>query len=106
MAWNLNDFITLDFLGTFSGVVAVVTLLTQLVKSFVSAVDPKWIALTVSGAVSVVKQLATGDFSAVAWILVGLNTFVVAGAAIGAFESFKGLGTRFGKEEHDKSAPR
>jgi len=102
MAWNLNDFITMEFLGSFSGTVAVVTLLTQLVKRFIATVDPKWIALSLAGTVSVVKQLETGDFSAVSWILAALNTFVIAGAAIGTFEGFKGLGKLFSKEDHNK----
>ena len=82
----------MEFLGTFSGVVLVVTLLTQLVKGFLTAVDPKWISLTLAGTVSFVKQLETGDFSAAGWILAVLNAFVIAGAAIGVFEGFKGLG--------------
>ena len=92
MAWNLNDFISPAFLGTFSGVVVTVTLLTQLVKGFLPKVDPKWIALVFACAVSVVKQLATGDYSPGAWILAGLNAFVITGAAIGAFEGVKGIG--------------
>ena len=96
MAWNLNDFITLEFLGTFSGAALVVTLLTQLAKRFVTAIDPKWIALFFAGAVSLVKELARGDFSAAAWFLAGLNAFVIAGAAIGGFEGAKGVGKFFG----------
>ena len=95
MAWNLNDFITMDFLGTFSGVVVLVTLLTQLIKGFVTAVDPKWISLVLAGTVSVIKQLETGDFSVGGWILAVLNAFVIAGAAIGTFEGFKGIGKFF-----------
>jgi len=95
MAWNLNDFITMEFLGTFSGVVAVVTLLTQLIKRFVTAVDPKWISLILASAVSIAKQLETGHFSVASWILAGLNAFVIAGAAIGTFEGFKGIGKLF-----------
>ncbi|MCL2563767.1 MAG: hypothetical protein FWE08_07000 [Oscillospiraceae bacterium] len=98
MEWNLNGFITPEFLGTFSGAVAVVTLLTQLVKNFVTIADPKWIALTLAGAVSAVKQFALGDFSAAGWILAGLNTVVIAGAAIGMFEGLKGLGKFFDRE--------
>jgi len=101
MAWNLNDFITLEFLGTFSGVVVVVTLLTQIVKRFVAAYDPKWIALTLAGMMSTVKQLAAGDVSAVGWILAGLNALVIAGAAIGTFEGLKGFGKFFGRDSHD-----
>ena len=104
MAWNLNDFLTMEFLGTFSGVVVVVTLLTQLVKGFVTTVDPKWIALFLAGTVSVIKQLETGEFSLSSWILAALNAFVIAGTAIGTFEGFKGLGKRFGKEDQDESA--
>jgi len=103
MAWNLNDFITMEFLGTFSGVVIVVMLLTQLIKGFLTAVDPKWIALTLAAVVSVVKQLETGDFSAAGWILAVLNTFIIAGAAIGTFEGSKELGKFFGKDDSDGS---
>jgi len=95
MIWNLNDFITLEFLGSFSSTVAVVTLLTQLVKNFVTEIDPKWIALVLAGVVSSIKQLATGDLSAISWMLAGLNAFAIAGAAIGTFEGFKGLSKSF-----------
>jgi len=98
MAWNLNEFISMEFLGTFSGVVAMVTLLTQVVKRFVTTVDPKWIALILAGMVSAVKQLGTGDFSAIGWMLAILNAFVIAGAAIGTFEGVKGVGKLFDKE--------
>ncbi|MCL2568639.1 MAG: hypothetical protein FWE12_04280 [Oscillospiraceae bacterium] len=94
MAWNLNDFITPEFLGTFSGVVAVVTLLTQVVKRFVTGVDPKWIALGLALVMSAVKQVETGDLRTGSLLLAGLNAFVIAGAAIGTFEGFKGLGRR------------
>ena len=97
MAWNLNDFISPEFLGTFSGAVTVVMLLTQLIKRFIPTVDPKWIALVLAGAVSAAKQLATGDVSAADWILAGLNAFVLTGTAIGTFEGCKGLGKWFGK---------
>ena len=99
MTWNLNDFITPEFLGTFSGVVLVVTLLTQLVKGFVTTIDPKWIALALAGLMSVVKELTNGTFSAAGWILAGLNAFLVAGAAIGAFEGLKGFGKFLGERD-------
>jgi len=99
MAWNMNAFITPEFLGTFFGAVAVVTTLTQLAKQFVTRLDPKWISLVFAVVVSVVKQMASADFTMVGWILAMLNALLLVGAASGSFEVVKSAGAYFGQKK-------
>ena len=105
MSWNLNDFITPELLVTFSGAVAVVAILTQFTKRFLPKVDPKWIALVLATLASTVKRLATGDLSAIGWVLAAFNAIALASAAVGAFEGCKGLGGFFtGRGEQDNGS--
>ena len=100
MTWNINNFLTPELLGTFGGVVMVVTLLTQATKRYVSALDPKWIALVWAVVASVVKQVATGELGFVSLTLAGLNAVVIAGASVGAFEGARSA-RRFFEGEDD-----
>jgi len=81
------DYITLDalVLGTLSGSVAAVTAVTQVTKRFADF-DPKWIALAVSSAISMLLLSMSEDFTAAGIILSIINTFVVTGLSIGVFE--------------------
>lgn len=83
----MNDFFTVDFLTTFTGMVTFVTVVTQLVKNYVN-VDPKWIALvaTIVGQ-AVVQFVFIGDFSASGIAMAGFNVIAVLLGAIGAFET-------------------
>jgi len=90
MTWNLQEFITPEFIATFSGMVITVTVLTQVLKSYFSF-DPKWIALAISLVVSLIKQAYLGDFGVLGISMASLNALIVTGASSGTFEGCRDL---------------
>ncbi len=81
----MNDFITLQMLGTFSGITVAVTMLTQVIKNFV-AVDPKWIALFLSFLLTLGIQVLPNALSATSIVIAFCNWLLVTGTSIGLFE--------------------
>jgi hypothetical protein len=84
----MNEFVTPDYLGTFAGMVAAVTMLTQILKQFIK-VDPKWISLGAALAVVAVCKVLPNPPSFRDILLELLNAAFVCGAAIGLFETGK-----------------
>ena len=82
----MNEFITWEFLASFSGAVAAVTLLTQLFKKYIN-IDPKWIALVLSVVVCASVQIFyLKDTTGAGLALMAFNIFAVLAAAVGGFE--------------------
>ena len=83
--------------STFTGMVAAVTLLTQVLKQFFKKTDPKWIALFVSGvAVVFVEMVIPHMISYESAFLAFANWLLVTGAAIGLFEGGRSVGQVLG----------
>lgn len=83
----MNEFLTWEFLTTFTGMVAFVTAVTQLVKFYVN-LDPKWIALVAAIVGQFSVQLAfVKDFSMEGIIMTVFNIVSVLLGAIGTFET-------------------
>lgn len=83
----MTEFFTMEFLGTFTGMVAFVTAVTQIVKYFIN-VNPKWVALVAA----IVGQLAVQfvfikDYSPEGIVMALFNTVAVLLGSIGAFET-------------------
>jgi len=82
----MNEFITVEVLGTFAGITAATCVLTEVIKRYIS-IDPKWIALAVAGLLCFGRALIfTGDFSAGGIFMTTVNWLVVTGSSIGLFE--------------------
>ncbi|MEG1863102.1 MAG: hypothetical protein RR198_05790 [Oscillospiraceae bacterium] len=83
----MNEFFTVEFLGTFTGMVAFVTLVTQVVKYYVN-LDPKWISLAAAFVGQMVVQLVfLKDFSAQGVVMALFNVLAVVAASVGTFET-------------------
>ena len=83
----MTEFITWEFLATFAGSVAAVTLITQTIKEFIN-LDPKWIALVISIFVCALVQVCYyQDYSLQGIALACVNVFVVLAASIGGYET-------------------
>jgi hypothetical protein len=84
----MNEFISIESLGTLAGATAIVTSLVQVVKRYFVNVDPKWFVLGFSLIlVSGYKLLTSDDYSnPINWLLAIVNGLVVTGTSIGAFE--------------------
>lgn len=86
----MNEFLTWEMLGTFVGAVTATTLLTQVIKHFITKLDPKWIALGVATlAVMGYTLLYVQDYSGQGIAMAVVNVFMVTGASIGLFEGVK-----------------
>ncbi len=81
----MDQFITMEMLGTFGGMVIITTALTQIIKRFLS-VDPKWIALALAALLVAASQLLTTPLSSTSILVALCNWLLVTSAAIGAFE--------------------
>ena len=89
----------LTVMGTFSGMTAAVTLLTQVVKQFIK-VDPKWIALAIAGvAVTFVQLVIPGAPTYESAFLACANWLLVTGASVGLFEGGRSVGKALGAGE-------
>ena len=82
----MSDFLSLEALGALAGAACVVTGLTQALKRIVAA-DPKVIACWLAGFISLMAQIASGDFSAAGFGMAALNAVILAAASVGAFET-------------------
>lgn len=83
----MNDFVSIEILGTMAGCSLVVTLLTQIFKRYLpKKIDTKWLALVFSAIVGVLRILYVGQFD-FAGITSGiLNIFVLLASSIGIYE--------------------
>jgi len=83
--------------SSFTGMVTAVTLLTQVLKQFVKTIDPKWIALMVSGVIVVFMELVIPNLITTESVFLALaNWLLITGAAIGLFEGGKSVGQTLG----------
>jgi hypothetical protein len=73
-------------LGTAAGVATVVMLLTQVIKQYITQIDPKWIALGLALLITYARQMVVGDLTGSAFVLSGLNAALATGLSIGVFE--------------------
>ena len=83
----MDGFITAEMLTTFAGAVAVVTLLTQLLKGFIPKLDPRLVALVFSVIIVAGFQILTGVHNVIDIIISVINAVIVSIAATGAFEN-------------------
>jgi len=74
-------------LATVAGVATAVTAITEVLKHYITNVDPKWIALLLSLVITYAYQIITGDLAVGSWILSAFNALLSTGVAIGIFES-------------------
>lgn len=81
----MDQFISMEMLGTFGGMVIITTTLTQIIKRFLAA-DPKWIALALAALLVTVSQLLSTPLSSTSVVVALCNWLLVTSAAIGAFE--------------------
>ena len=88
----MNDFISIEILGTIAGCSLIVTLLTQVFKKYLpEKVDTKWLALVFATIVGIARIFYVGLFD-FAGIFSGIvNIFVLLGTSIGLYEVSKDL---------------
>ena len=83
----MNEFVSIEILGTIMGCSAIITLLTQVLKKYLpEKVDTKWLALLFSVVIGVLRIVYLGQFD-FAGIVSGIfNIFILLSIAIGIYE--------------------
>ena len=83
----MEDFITIEMLGTLVGCSAIVTLLTQVLKKYIpETVDTKWLALLFSVIVGVLRIFYIADFTYAGIVTGIINIFVLLAVSVGIYE--------------------
>lgn len=96
----MEDFITIEMLGTLVGCSAIVTLLTQVLKKYIpETVDTKWLALLFSVIVGVLRIFYIADFSYAGIVTGIINIFVLLAVSVGIYEIANTAYTSIKKEE-------
>ncbi len=83
----MNEFVSIEILGTIAGCSAVITLFTQVFKKFLpEKFDTKWLALIFSIIIGGLRIIYVGqyDFAGIASGII--NIFVLLGVAVGIYE--------------------
>lgn len=94
----MNDFISIEILGTIAGCSAIITLLTQIFKEFLPEnLDTKWLALVFSLIIGVLRIVYVGQFDFAGIVSGIINIFVLLGVAIGIYEVGSSIGTKIKK---------
>ena len=83
----MNEFVSIEILGTIAGCSAVITLLTQVFKKFLpEKFDTKWLALIFSVIIGGLRIIYIGQYDFAGIVSGIINTFVLLGVAIGIYE--------------------
>lgn len=83
----MNEFISIEVLGTIAGCSAVITLLTQVFKKFLpEKFDTKWLALIFSVIIGGLRIIYIGQYDFAGIVSGIINTFVLLGVAVGIYE--------------------
>ena len=83
----MNDFVSIEILGTMAGCSFIITLLTQVFKKFLpEKIDTKWLALLFSVIVGVLRIFYVGQLDFAGIVSGVLNIFVLLASAIGIYE--------------------
>ena len=83
----MNDFISIEILGTIAGCSAIITLLTQIFKKFLpEKFDTKWLALVFSVIIGGLRIIYVGQYDFAGIVSGVINIFVLLGVSIGIYE--------------------
>lgn len=84
------EFMTIDIFLTVVGCTSVIALLTQVFKKYLpERIDTKWLALTFSIIVGILRMIIIKDFSFEGIVIGIMNTILLLAIAIGEYEVVK-----------------
>lgn len=83
----MNEFISIEILGTIAGCSAIITLLTQVFKQYLpEKFDTKWLALIFSVIIGGLRIIYVGQYDFTGIVSGIINIFVLLGVSIGIYE--------------------
>ena len=92
----MNDFFTWSLLGSYSGAILAVTLITQFVKGigFIDKIPTRFVSWIVAVVVLILAQAFTEQLTVSSGVLTLLNAVVVSLAANGTYDAIADAGTK------------
>ena len=83
----MNEFVSIEILGTIAGCSAIITLLTQVFKKYLpEKLDTKWLALIFSIIIGGLRIVYVGQFDFAGIVSGIINIFVLLGVSVGLYE--------------------
>ena len=83
----MDEFVSIEILGTIAGCSAVITLLTQVFKKYLpEKFDTKWLALIFSVIIGGLRIAYVGQFDFAGIVSGIINIFVLLGVSVGIYE--------------------
>ena len=83
----MNEFVSIEFLGTIAGCSAIITILTQIFKKYLPEnLDIKWLALAFSIIIGVLRIIYVGQFDFAGIVSGVINIFILLGISVGIYE--------------------
>ena len=83
----MNEFVSIEILGTIAGCSAIITLLTQVFKQYLpEKIDTKWLALVFSILIGVLRIVYIGQFDFAGIVSGIINVFILLSISIGIYE--------------------
>ena len=83
----MNEFVSIEILGTIAGCSAIITLLTQVFKKYLpEKFDTKWLALIFSFIIGGLRIVYVGQYDFAGIVSGIINIFILLSVAIGIYE--------------------
>ena len=83
----MNEFVSIEILGTIAGCSAVITLLTQVFKKYLpEKFDTKWLALIFSVIIGGLRMVYVGQYDFAGIVSGIINMFILLSVSIGIYE--------------------
>ena len=83
----MNEFVSIEILGTIAGCSAIITLLTQVFKKYLpEKFDTKWLALIFSLIIGGLRIIYIGQYDFAGIVSGIINIFILLSVAIGIYE--------------------
>lgn len=83
----MNEFVSIEILGTIAGCSAIITLLTQVLKKYLQEkIDTKWLALVFSVIIGVLRIVYVGQYDFAGIVSGIINMFILLSISIGIYE--------------------
>lgn len=83
----MNEFVSIEILGTIAGCSAIITLLTQVFKKYLpEKIDTKWLALVFSVIIGGLRIIYVGQYDFAGIVSGIINMFILLSISIGIYE--------------------
>lgn len=83
----MNEFVSIEILGTIAGCSAVITLLTQVFKKYLpEKLDTKWLALAFSIIIGILRIIYVGQYDFAGIVSGVINVFILLSISVGIYE--------------------